>query len=294
MFAARGKSDAISGLNMFTVCRIGNMSIRSWRNFLIFSFATSAMAATGCAPLEHKIGETFKDCAECPELVLVPAGQFSMGDLNGRGRANEQPVHNVKIITDFAVGKFEVTYENWRACIRDDGCEFLPSDYGWGRGRVSIVGISWNDTRSYLDWITRKTGKKYRLLSESEWEYVARAGSNSEFHWGDEIGYDNANCENCGKRWWDRVAPVGSFSPNHWGLFDVHGNAAEWVEDCWNDSYDGAPLDGSAWLSGNCNMRVLRGGAWRTSVKSVRLSSRNPAKSEERSSTYGFRVARDL
>ncbi len=106
------------------------MKIRSWRNLLILSFATWAMVATGCAPIEPKLGETFKDCPKCPELVLVPAGNYSMGDLNGGGRANEQPVHSISILTNFAVGKFEITYENWDACVRDGGCDFLPSDYG--------------------------------------------------------------------------------------------------------------------------------------------------------------------
>ncbi len=274
------------------------MKVRFLSSPLFLSFAIWTMAAMGCAPIEPKLvepklGETFKDCGKCPELVLVPAGSYSMGDLNGGGRVNERPVHNVRILKKFAVGKFEVTYDNWDACVWDVGCDYNPKSY-WGRGYVPIVGISWNDTRNYLDWITRKTGKKYRLLSESEWEYVARSGSSSDFHWGDKVGYDNANCVNCGKRWWDRAAPVGSFNPNPLGLFDVHGNAAEWVEDCWNDSYDGAPLDGSAWLTGNCSMRVLRGGAWLTPVERIRLSSRTPAKSEERSLTYGFRVARDL
>jgi len=269
------------------------MNIRSLRNLLTLALAASTLATAGCAPKRLEVGESFKDCSECPELVVVPAGHFNMGDLNSRDHLNEQPVHSVSIPIGFAVGKYEVTYENWAACVRDGGCSFTPTKW-WGGPRVSVVGISWNDTASYLEWITRKTGKNYRLLSESEWEYVARAGSGSDFHWGDDVGYDNASCEICGKRWWDRVAPTGGFKPNRWGLFDVHGNAAEWVQDCWNGSYDGAPTDGSAWLLGNCDWRVLRGGSWRSSPENIRLSSRTSAKPDERSYRYGFRVARDL
>ena len=211
-------------------------------------------------------GERFRDCPTCPELVVVPAGSFLMGSPADEAvRAdNEGPQHHVTIGEPLAVGVYEVTFAEWDACVTSGGCgENQPDDEGWGRGRQPVMNVSWEAAQAYVAWLSRETGKAYRLLSEAEWEYVARAGSTTRYWWGDEIGENRANCEGCGSQWDDeQSAPVGSFEPNGFGLYDVHGNVHEWVQDCWNENYTGAPNDGSALKTGDCSERVLRGGSW--------------------------------
>ena len=215
---------------------------------------------------EQRVGGKFRDCSECPEMV-VPSGSFMMGSPNSeKGRDDDEgPRHRVSIDYRLAVGVYEVTFAEWDACVSAGGCGgYRPDDRGWGRGNRPVINVRWEDAQSYVRWLSNKTGKSYRLLSESEWEYVARAGSVTAYSWGNEIGHNRANCDGCGSRWDnEKTAPVGAFSANAWGLHDVHGNVWEWVEDCWNDSYTGAPADGSAWESGDCSRRVLRGGSWR-------------------------------
>ena len=245
-----------------------------------------------------KDGETFRDCAECPEMVVVPAGTFVMGsppEERDRDR-DEGPEHPVNIEKRFAVGVHEVTFEEWDACANQGGCNrYRPQDRGWGRGRNPVVFVSWNDARSYAKWLSRKTGEDYRLPSESEWEYVARAGRRTRYAWGDEVGRGKANCEVCGSRWDDkRVAPVGSFPPNAFGVHDVHGNASEWVEDCWASGYSGAPADGTALDRANCPKRVLRGGAWNDQARYLRSANRSRSDPDKRAPGFGFRVARSL
>ena len=245
-----------------------------------------------------KDGETFRDCAECPEMVVVPAGTFVMGsppEERDRDR-DEGPEHRVNIEKRFAVGVHEVTFEEWDACADQGGCNrYRPQDRGWGRGRNPVVFVSWNDVRSYVEWLSRKTGEDYRLPSESEWEYVARAGRRTRYAWGDEVGRGRANCEVCGSRWDDkRVAPVGSFPPNAFGVHDVHGNASEWVEDCWASGYSGAPADGTALDRANCPRRVLRGGAWNDQARYLRSANRSRSDPGKRAPGFGFRVARSL
>ena len=231
-----------------------------------------------------------RDCAECPEMVVVPAGTYRMG------RQGQQ--HEVAIGAPFAVGRYEVTFAEWDACARDGGCprgEAIAKDRGWGRGRRPVIKVSWDDAKRYVRWLSRKTGKPYRLPSESEWEYAARAGTQTAYSWGDEIGVNRANCRGCGSQWdGDGTAPVGSFGANAWGLHDMHGNVWEWVEDCWNGSYAGAPADGSAWLSGNCDERVLRGGSWNIIPSYLRVANRLGNTSGIRYDLNGFRVARTL
>ena len=247
-------------------------------------------------------GTTFRDCPECPVMVVVPSGSFLMGSVESE---EERPVHRVTIGYPFAVGVYEVTFGEWDACVSEGGCRsfFGLGDEGWGRGRRPVISISiWEFAQDYVRWLSGKTGEAYRLLSESEWEYAARAGTTTRYWWGDEVGWNRANCDGCGSRWDGRqTAPVGSFSPNPFGLYDVHGNVSEWVEDCWNESYHGAPADGSAWeeeeswietRNGRCH-RVLRGGSWYFRPGGLRSASRtsgwsvNPA-------NVGFRVARTL
>ena len=212
-------------------------------------------------------GKVFRDCPECPEMVVVPAGSFTMGSPSSeKGRYDgEGPQHRVTIPEPFAVGKYEVTFAEWDACVAAGGCYgHRLYDPGWGRGQRPVIVVSWEDAKAYVGWLSRKTGERYRLLSEAEWEYAARAGTRTRYHWGHSIGRNQANCDGCGSRWDDeKTAPVGSFPANGFGLHDVHGNVWEWVEDCWHGSYAGAPTDGRAWATGgDCERRVLRGGSW--------------------------------
>ena len=210
----------------------------------------------------EKPGRVFRDCPECPEMVVVPAGSFMMGSDES---SSEKPRHRVTIAKPFAVGKHEVTFAEWDACVVAGGCGggHRPYDRGWGRGRRPVINVSWDDAKAYVLWLNRKTGKQYRLPSEAEWEYAARAGTTTRYSWGDDIGRNRANCANCGSRWDnEQTAPTGSFRANVFGLHDVHGNVWEWVEDCWSGDYPGAPSDGRAWTGGDCGNRVLRGGSW--------------------------------
>ena len=247
----------------------------------------------------RRAGQRFRDCDEtwCPELVVVPSGSFEMGSPDGEaGRyGDEGPVHRVRIAKPFAVGVYEVTFEEWDACRRNGGCTHNPGDRGWGRGDRPVINVSWEDARAYVRWLSRETGEGYRLLSESEWEYMARGGTKTRYWWGDEVGENRANCDGCGSRWDnERTAPVGSFSANAYGLHDVHGNVWEWVDDCWNEGYTGAPSNGSAWESGDCTGRVLRGGSWFSNPRFLRSANRFRDPSGNPDDDAGFRVARTL
>ena len=241
--------------------------------------------------------DEFQECNLCPRMVVVPAGRFNMGstsDERDRGDS-EGPLHEVTIRKPFAVGKFEVTFAQWDACVAEGGCQLnkSPSDSGWGRDTRPVINVSWGDAKEYVAWLARKTGKGYRLLSEAEWEYVARAQSQTRFHFGDndsDLGQYAWFNQNSGSR----TQPVGQKLPNAFGLHDVHGNVWEWVEDCWNGSYDGAPLDGAPRTTGDCQSRVPRGGAWVNSPHSLRVASRYPESSTYRFNDVGFRLARPL
>ena len=203
----------------------------------------------------------------------------------------------VTIPKPFAVGKFEVTFAEWDACVATRGCKHKPEDRGWGRDQRPVINVSWYEaTNEYLRWLSRKASKKYRLLTEAEWEYAARAGTQTTYSWGNEIGRARANCQGCGSEWDNRTAPVGSFQANSFGLHDMHGNVWEWVADCMRDNYDGAPNDGSAQTGGSCNRRPLRGGAWNWGPTLSRSSERNTdiPDSRGRLDDHGVRVARTL
>ena len=244
---------------------------------------------------------TFRDCDQCPEMVVVPAGRFRMGDLSGEGPSHERPVHEVTIAAPFAVGKYEVTFAEWDACVAA-GCTHQPDDEGWGRGTRPVINVSWDDAQEYVRWLSRKTGKTYRLLSETEWEYVARAGTTTKYWWGNKADHDYANygkdecCEGmaAGADRWVNTAPVGSFKANAFGLFNTAGNVWEWVEDCWNKNYNGAPSDGSAWTSGNCDLRAARGSSWVFGPGDLRSADRGRTDTGYRGTVSGFRVARTL
>ncbi len=231
-----------------------------------------------------------------PEMVVIPAGSFEMGCVSGvRCRDNEFPVHSVTIPAPFAVGKYEVTFSEWDACVESGGCGHVPNDEGWGRDNRPVVGVSWEDAQEYVAWLSGETGFEYRLLSESEWEYAARAGTGTAYSWGNEIGRNRANCGGCSSPWeLGGTAPVGSFAANAFGLHDMHGNVWEWVEDCWNESYVGAPSDGSAWLRGDCSERAFRGGSWGFGPSALRSAVRFSIGTGFRNNDLGFRVARTL
>ena len=248
-----------------------------------------------------KDGEMFRDCADCPELVVVPAGTFVMGSPADEAErdGDEGPEHPVNLKKRFAVGVHEVTFEEWDACATQGGCDgYRPRDKGWGRGTRPVVFVSWEDARAYAGWLSRRTGKDYRLLTESEWEYVARAGkrTRTRYAWGNELGSGRANCESCGSRWDDvSTAPVGSFPSNAFGVHDMHGNVSEWVDDCWSPGYAEAPADGTAFDSAKCKKRVLRGGAWNDKPRYLRSANRSRSDPGTRSApNFGFRVARAL
>ena len=257
-------------------------------------------AAAERRQLARSTGHVFRDCKDCPEMVVVPAGSFMMGSPpNDNWRMKHDiPRHLVTIAAPFAVGRYEITFDEWDACVAAGGCgNYRPSDQGWGRGRRPVIHVSWHDAKAYTDWLSRKTGESYRLLSEAEWEYAARAGTTTRYSWGDKLGRNRANCKDCrSRRYNGQTAPVGSFPANRFGLHDVHGNVYEWVEDCVHESYRGAPSNGSAWISGGeCSMRIMRGGAWYAPYFTVLSFQRNWSKSGTRiSDGRGFRVARTL
>jgi formylglycine-generating enzyme required for sulfatase activity len=240
---------------------------------------------------------SFRECAKhCPEMIVLPAGEFMMGSpMNEKGRyANEGPQHRVRIARPFAVSKSEVTFDDWDACFAVGGCTQV-SDSGLGRGTKPVINVSWHDAQQYVEWLSKMTGKPYRLLSEADWEYSARAGSTAAYSWGDEIGEGNANCDGCGSQWDKRqTAPVRSLKPNAFGLHDMHGNVWEWVEDCYKDSYNDAPTDGSPQIAGDCSRRGVRGGSWNNDPIYLRAAYRGPNSTGLRSLVLDFRVARTL
>jgi formylglycine-generating enzyme required for sulfatase activity len=246
---------------------------------------------------------SFRECAkDCPEMIVIPAGSFTMGSSEsetGR-RAREGPQHEVTIAKPFAVSKFEVTWDEWDACVKYGDCPHI-SDSAWGRGTRPVINVTWEQVKQYVVWFSKITGQPYRLLTEAEWEYAARAGTNTAYPWGNEIGNGNANCSGCGSQWADdeenpKTAPVGSFPPNAFGLHDVSGNVWEWVEDCYQSNYNEAPTDGSALITRDCINHVVRGGSWIVwrSPQSARSASRDNYAKDQLRSYVGFRVARTL
>ena len=238
-------------------------------------------------------GSEGNDDSVSPEMVPIPGGTFQMGDLSGTGVDSEKPVHSVTL-RPFNLGKYEVTFTQWDACVADGGCGgYRPDDRGWGRGNRPVIDVSWDDAQTFINWLNGNTGGNYRLPTEAEWEYAARAGSTTEYSWGNDIGHNWANCIDCGSRNYETV-PVGSYPANAWALHDMHGNAEEWVEDCWHGNYQGAPGDGGAWTSGvHCSLRMIRGGSLYTSPEFLRSAFRNWNGRSARRLTFGLRLAQD-
>jgi len=252
--------------------------------------ATAPAAPAQSEAAGSKAGDIFRDCPDCPELVVVPAGSFEMGS----SLEYENPAHRVTIAKPFAIGRREVTFDEWDKCADDGGCKYRPEDREWGRGDRPAINLSWLDAKAYLTWLSQKSGQSYRLPSEAEWEYAARGGTNTPYWWGRDVGSRQANCRECNTGEAQKTMPVGSYKANPYGLFDTSGNVAEWVEDCWNDNYRGAPTNGAAWATGQCRLRVLRGGAFDSQSKYLRSMSRFRYDLDVRYIANGFRVLREL
>jgi formylglycine-generating enzyme required for sulfatase activity len=256
----------------------------------VAALAGAWLAVAGARAATHLPGDTFRDCDGCDELVVVPAGDFVMGST---AKATQAPPHKVTLAEDFAIGRREVTFAEWDRCVAGGGCAYAAPDQGWGRGDRPAINLSWTDAKDYIAWISKETSQKYRLPSEAEWEYAARGGTATAYGWGKDVGAGHANCADCGDKTMKTV-PVGSFRPNGFGLYDISGNAAEWVEDCWNPSFAGAPANGAAWTSGDCSLRVLRGGSFLDKAPAITSAARFRYDFDVRYYANGFRVARDL
>lgn len=250
---------------------------------------------------------SFRDCDDrCPEMALIPPGKFLMGSEHSKedGKDNEKPRHAVEIAYPFAVGVFEVTLAEWEACVNEGGCSSIPLDSfsGLEGGKRPVTHVTWHEAKAYADWLSGRTGMDYRLPSESEWEYVARANTTTLYHTGQSITSEQANYD--GRYDWRRSSvltsdvymgqtlEVGSFEANAFGLHEVHGNVSEWTLDCYNSHYNGAPEDGRAWGTGNCVRRVVRGGSWQDKSPDVRSARRHAEVLDKRSAKTGFRVMR--
>ncbi len=233
----------------------------------------------------------FRDRDEpwCPEMVALPKGSFLMGSPDGVGDGDERPQHYVQIGYRLAVGRYPVTFEEYDRFGAATGAP-PPKDEGWGRGRRPVINVSWQDAQAYVRWLGEMTGQPYRLLSEAEWEYAARAGTTTRYVFGEDISAEQANFHFDVRQ----TTEVASYPANARGLHDMHGNVWEWVEDCWNDSYQGAPVNGSAWTTGDCSRRVLRGGSWYVGPEYLRSADRIRNNPDNRGSVVGFRVARTL
>ena len=228
-----------------------------------------------------------------PEMVIVPAGTFWMGSKKGEtgAQTDELPRHAVTIERPFAIGRYPVTFEDYDRFCESTG-KNKPNDQGWGRENRPVIDVSWEDAKAYCAWLREQTGQPYRLPSEAEWEYAARAGAETAYWWGDEIGVNRANCDGSGSQWSGKqTSPVGSFPANPFGLYDTSGNVWEWVQDRWHDNYQGAPKDGSAWESGDSDRRTLRGGSWLKQTGNVRCAFRGGTLPSYRLNSIGFRLA---
>jgi formylglycine-generating enzyme required for sulfatase activity len=299
---ARRVQMLVYGLLVGVVGLVGWMNGRylteQWRWFSYVLAQVRPHVLDAAAERALKPGDWFKECAEdCPEMVVIPAGEFTMGSpASEQGRENdEEPQHRVVFAKPLAVARFEVTFDDWDACVAHGDCARV-TDAGYGRGRQPVINVTWYDARQYAAWLSRMTGKPYRLLSEAEFEYAARAGTLTAYPWGDEIGKNNANCAGCGSKWDNKQpAPVGSFAANRFGLYDMHGNVMQWVEDCPHRDYEGAPQDGSAWIEGaDCSLRVIRGGAYSSNPQSLRSAFRYAFSTAKNRYFLGFRVGRTL
>ena len=226
-------------------------------------------------------------------LVAIPSGSFRMGDINRVGYDDELPIHEVEIAA-FCMQSHEITWNQYQYCIDAGVCpdnSASGGDNGWGKGNRPVINVSWMDiTEKYIPWLNNQTGKTFRLPFEAEWEYAARAGSSTKYSWGNGVDSSKANYDH---RLNGKTMPVKSYAANDWGLYDMHGNVWEWTQDCWNDNYTGAPKDGSAWVEGDCNRRVKRGGSWEAGAIMMRSAVRFGGLLNKRNRNNGFRLVHD-
>jgi formylglycine-generating enzyme required for sulfatase activity len=244
----------------------------------------------------------FRECAhDCPEMVVIPPGEFMMGapPSDPDQYPNESPQHQVRILRRFAIGKYHVTVTEWNSCVLVGGCPRIRDGEHFGVEKRPMVNVSWRDAQKYAAWLSTMTGKTYRLITEAEWEYAARAGTTTRYYWGDFIEQGHANCVGCGSEWDNReTSPVGSFKPNGFGLYDMAGNVWQWNEDCVRGDGDGdyskASPDGAAWSPEGCTRYYSRGGSFIRPPRNLRVTSRYPSSSDQHSIYHGFRIARTL
>ena len=273
-----------------------------WRNFV--SGLPSVAPLSAVLPRLEQKSSSFQDCSSCPWMETIEGGTFKMGsppEEAGR-EPSEAPLHEVKILNPFAIGRFKVSFEEWDKCVADGGCNgYRPDDDGWGRGGQPVISVSWEDARAYTDWLAKKTSKHYRLPSEAEWEYAARARTWGPFSFKGKISPDKANYRatetydgSAPGIYRGRTVPVTMFQPNAFGLYQVHGNVWEWMEDCWSGSYASAPTGGAPNEHGDCEKRVIRGGGWADPPEMLRSARRGLGLPGNRNNRRGFRVARDL
>ena len=265
---------------------------------------------TGFGVSQSIAKDQFQDCSECPEMVVIPAGKI---DLGSKQYPSEMPVTPITIPNPFAMGKFEITFDQWAACVKGNGCQSNPhpSDSGGGRGRHPVIFVKWDHAREYIKWLNGKVkGSPYRLPSEAEWEYAARAGQTgnqiSNYSWGNDIDCDKASfggrrggeCFEGQDDDFNQNRPVGSYKANAYGLHDLHGNVAEWVEDCWHYGYKNLPektkKTGAAWAQEACTFRVVRGGSTISPSWHLRTSNRSRLGAVNKERDFGFRVARSM
>ena len=270
----------------------------------------TAIAASAPAPADvGQGGQVFRDCANCPVMVAIPAGSGLIGSPAAESghESSEEPRRSIRFARPFAVSRDSISFAEWDSCVAEGGCDnFIPGDMGWGRGPQPLVLVSWNDAKAYVAWLSKKTNQTYRLLSESEWEYSARACRSAAcgdwtFWFGDVINPDLANYDWRYSYAGGRKAqtprkpqPTNTFGPNSFGLFNMAGNVAQWVEDCWNSNLRDLPGDGSARISGDCSAHVIRGGSWNDDPVNLRSAARKYDVVSAREPNIGFRVAREL
>ncbi len=232
------------------------------------------------------------DCKTCPIVIGLPAGVYTMG--SNSSDPTEQPAFRVTISQPFAIGKYEVTIGQWSACVDAGACPRVTSDTE-RPANGPVRDVSWDDVHLYLAWLSKVSGKAYRLPTEAEWEYAARGGTSTRYWWGQQMATGKSNCKECGEPWQaEAPAKVGSFERNPFGLYDMNGSVWEWVSDCWHSSYQRAPSDGRSWEEPDCRVRVLRGGSWREGASYMPSSTRFKYDASVRQSQNGFRVARDV
>ncbi|MEC9340807.1 MAG: SUMF1/EgtB/PvdO family nonheme iron enzyme [Pseudomonadota bacterium] len=249
-------------------------------------------AAPSPVATTREIRDRLRSGGQGPVMLELPGGMFEMGSPAHSLNFDERPQHSVEV-KPFAIGRFEVTFADYRrftaAAKTSD-----PADAGWGHADRPVINVSWNDAQAYAAWLSRQTGETYRLPSEAEWEYAARAGTPDDYWWGITMKTDAANCWGCGSALGEQTVPVGSFAANPWGLADTAGNVAEWVADCYHPTYSGAPADGSAWVDPGCTERVVRGGSWNGTAEAARVTKRMALAADAQRDFVGFRLVREI